>query len=107
VFHCRAGKDRTGVLVAILLSLLGVNDDDIDTDYMLSNAAYASFCASRGVDVAESIHDAAVMASPPRVVTSLLSTLRERYGSVDAYLAAAGLASDVPYTLRGSLIQTD
>ena len=55
VFHCRAGKDRTGVLVALLLSLLGVSDGDIDADYALSNTAYARFCASRGYDPSEAI----------------------------------------------------
>src|SRR5436190_2005958 len=36
VFHCAAGKDRTGVVAALTLSLLGVSDDDIATDYSLS-----------------------------------------------------------------------
>src|SRR4029078_2117372 len=39
VFHCSAGKDRTGVLAAVLLSVLGVSDDDIAADYALSRAA--------------------------------------------------------------------
>lgn len=36
VFHCAAGKDRTGVLAAVLLRLLGVTDDDIVADFMKS-----------------------------------------------------------------------
>ena len=39
VFHCFAGKDRTGILTALVLGLLGVADDDIAADYALSAAA--------------------------------------------------------------------
>ena len=36
VMHCSIGKDRTGILVALLLSIVGVEDDDIVADYALS-----------------------------------------------------------------------
>lgn len=36
LFHCAAGKDRTGVIAAVLLQLLGVSDEDIVADYLLS-----------------------------------------------------------------------
>ena len=39
VFHCFAGKDRTGILTALVLGLLGVADADIVEDYALSRAA--------------------------------------------------------------------
>jgi hypothetical protein len=39
LFHCAAGKDRTGVVAALVLSVLGVSEDDIVDDYMLSDAA--------------------------------------------------------------------
>ncbi|MEZ5261759.1 MAG: tyrosine-protein phosphatase [Acidimicrobiales bacterium] len=41
VFHCAAGKDRTGILAAMLLGLLGVDDDTIVADYALSQANMA------------------------------------------------------------------
>ncbi|MDL2233017.1 tyrosine-protein phosphatase [Ruminococcaceae bacterium OttesenSCG-928-L11] len=37
IFHCYAGKDRTGVAAAIILSLLGADERDIFTDYLLTN----------------------------------------------------------------------
>lgn len=37
IFHCFAGKDRTGIAAAIILTLLGVKEDDIFVDYMLTN----------------------------------------------------------------------
>src|SRR5262249_10087630 len=42
VVHCFAGKDRTGVLIALTLGLLGVDDDAIADDYGLSNEWSAS-----------------------------------------------------------------
>ena len=38
LFHCYAGKDRTGMGAAIMLTLLGVSEEDIMADYLLSNA---------------------------------------------------------------------
>lgn len=40
VFHCTAGKDRTGLAAALLLAALGVSRDDIEQDYLLSNALF-------------------------------------------------------------------
>ncbi len=39
LIHCAAGKDRTGILAALILSALGVSRDDIYEDYLLTNAA--------------------------------------------------------------------
>lgn len=44
--HCAVGKDRTGVMVALLLSALGVGREAIDGDYLLSNDAYGDIAAS-------------------------------------------------------------
>ena len=40
VFHCTAGKDRTGFAAALILSALGVSRDDIMADYLLTNQLY-------------------------------------------------------------------
>lgn len=37
LYHCSAGKDRTGWMTAVLLTLLGVSREDVNADYMLSN----------------------------------------------------------------------
>ncbi len=41
VFHCAAGKDRTGVAAALILGLLGVSEDDIVEDYLITNGQVA------------------------------------------------------------------
>lgn len=40
LFHCTAGKDRTGLAAALILSALGVSEDDIWKDYLLTNQLY-------------------------------------------------------------------
>ena len=47
LYHCTAGKDRTGVATALLLKLLGVNDDQVMDDFLLSNELSAEYIAAR------------------------------------------------------------
>ena len=42
VFHCAAGKERTGILAGLLLSALGVSDETIMEDYELTNLSLAA-----------------------------------------------------------------
>lgn len=105
VVHCVAGKDRTGVICALTLSLLGVSDSDIAADYALSTAASQRFTAW----VRTQLPDIPpvpppFLASPPEAMLLFLAALRERHGSVDNYLAAAGLTVDQADTLRAHLL---
>ena len=47
VFHCHAGKDRTGIVAALVLSLLGVDREDVVADFALTNLAAPKFRAER------------------------------------------------------------
>jgi protein-tyrosine phosphatase len=95
--HCWAGKDRTGIVVAMLLALVGVADDLIAADYALSypNMApeYERQLDARGV-AAPAERDAFHRArrSDPETILAALAHLRERHGGPAAYLRAAGLA---------------
>jgi protein-tyrosine phosphatase len=111
VFHCTAGKDRTGILAAILLSALGVRDEDIVDDYMMtgqSRAArnaylqvhepdYYAFLASLPAAVREMQTDA---------IPTLLAWMRARYGSVTGYLLASGVDEHGLAALRANLLDT-
>lgn len=46
LFHCRAGKDRTGVIAMLLLGLAGVSDEDIVADYAATQQYLGWGCAS-------------------------------------------------------------
>jgi len=108
VGHCLAGKDRTGVVVALVLSLLGVDDDTVAEDYSLSNLAMARLRAryeglpdrpARPQGVTDE-----VFAAKPSNITTLLAALRELHGSVEDYVLGAGVSPEAVESLRGSLL---
>jgi len=107
--HCTAGKDRTGVVVALVLAVLGVPDDIIAADYAVS-AVYldpartptiGQLLAGTGLDD-ELI--SALLSSPPQLILDVLDTIRERAGSVDGYLRGHGLPDAALGRLRAALI---
>lgn len=104
VVHCVAGKDRTGVVCALTLSLLGVSDRDIDADYTRStksNERFVAWAQANG-------HPDMVMLpwyrSPAGTMELFLARLRERYGSVERYAVGAGLDPDAIGALRAHLL---
>lgn len=110
--HCTAGKDRTGVVSALLLSVLGVPDATVCADYALSNRYYTTFVAQMQHNVAllRRVGITAEMVQPmllaqPTTIQGLLDYVRARYGSIERYLIdKAGVATDVPATLRAELL---
>jgi protein-tyrosine phosphatase len=98
VFHCFAGKDRTGILTALVLGLLGVADEDITADYALSAAAMhrllAWLRAQYGPGAAElaalESSAAAIIAAEPETMAEFLRQFRHHHGSFEAFAAAAG-----------------
>lgn len=109
VFHCSAGKDRTGVLAAILLSLLGVSDTDIASDYALSKPAMhelAEWVRAERPDAYESMaaQPAAFLDAPPVAMLLFLDLARAEHGSMADYLVSAGLAPDAIEALCATLL---
>lgn len=93
LFHCRLGKDRSGVLAAVLLKLLGVRDTDVIADYLMSGDAAASaapIVTQNGDDPRRSA--ARVVREPAQraAMESLLARLREEGGAY-AYLRKHGV----------------
>jgi protein-tyrosine phosphatase len=109
VFHCTAGKDRTGVLSAIVLSLLGVDEPTVVADYALSGAAMERLRAKlilkypEGRDSIENLNE--VFSAEPSQMEQLLDHLKERYDSVDAYVAGLGTEAGVIEGLRAGLLE--
>ena len=110
VFHCTAGKDRTGLLSALVLSLLGVPEDTIVADYALSGAAMARLRAKLlikfpdGKLLVDADADAIFSADPSNMV-ALFAHLNERYGSVTEYASAIGIPDDVVDRLREAMLE--
>jgi protein tyrosine/serine phosphatase len=109
VFHCAAGKDRTGVTAALLLSVLGVDDDTIAHDYALSGTATARFVEWLRAERPEAVADmeaapTAFLASPIEAMHRFLRQLCEAHGSAEAYLGEIGVGSDILAKLRRNLL---
>lgn len=107
LFHCAAGKDRTGAVAALLLSVLGVSPDDIVADYVLSAASVRPVLA-RLVEIdlykqmlaGSSEHDQTPRAEQ---MESLLSWL-EASGGAEAWLTANGVPSDELTAFRTAML---
>jgi protein tyrosine/serine phosphatase len=106
VVHCVAGKDRTGVVCALTLSLLGVSDADIATDYALSTAASQRFSAWLRTRLPDSKPlPPPFLASPAEAMLLFLTDLRQRHGSVERYLLDSGLSTEQITALRTHLLE--
>lgn len=108
VFHCAAGKDRTGVVSALLLSLLGVPDETIVMDYALSRKNLDRITerlnASESYrDLMTSLPDDAYEAEP-ETMRAFLARVRAEHGSMRAYAESAGISADLVERLQRRLL---
>jgi hypothetical protein len=109
VFHCAAGKDRTGVVAAILLSLLGVGDDDIATDYSLSRLGMPRFkewVIATYPEAADAMSDqpSAFLDAPAEAMHLFLERVRTAFGSVHDYAAGLGVTDETLTAVRANLL---
>lgn len=89
--HCAAGKDRTGLVVALMLTLVGADPDAVADDYAITNERLAPRFAeleARPGRTRPAVHP---RTDPRDVLVGTLAHLRARHGSVEAYLASGGL----------------
>ncbi len=94
VFHCSAGKDRSGILAALVLSLLGVPEKFIIEDYMLS-APYMNKIIQRlktDPDVTEDVENLPnyTWEATAESMAWFLSAIEREYGSARDYVLAQG-----------------
>jgi protein-tyrosine phosphatase len=95
--HCAAGKDRTGLVTALLLRLAGVGHDEIAHDYAKSGEALAapySEWIAEGEDEHERERRRRQCAAPAAAMRDVLRMLEAAFGSVEAYLRAGGASAD-------------
>lgn len=111
VFHCSAGKDRTGLIAAFVLSLLGVERDAVVHDYALTEeylgddfrAALSTHFSSAGISSVSSMATEA----KPEWLADVLDRLDRDHGGVEGYLVDHGLRDGVANRLRASLMEPD
>jgi protein-tyrosine phosphatase len=107
LFHCYAGKDRTGLVADLLLDLADVHDDHIVDDYDLSNARLWKHVEA----VSDTIEDPTARARAVDAWTvrretaeTVLSHVRARYGGAAGYLKAVGLSDEEIAAVRRRLL---
>ncbi len=90
LFHCTAGKDRTGFASLLLLSALGVSHDDILENYLESNACNAGFFAQiLAKSAAHGVKDEVMMPLlevAPAYLDASVQAIDEAFGGMDRYL---------------------
>lgn len=107
LFHCQAGQDRTGVVAATLLGLLGASDDDIVADYLLTRTWLLgqppeSREARREAISGFGLRDGAL--DPQECsIRRYLGAVVDRWGSAEAMALDIGVSPQVIATLRGAL----
>lgn len=86
VVHCTTGKDRTGLVIALVLGLLGVSEDDIVADYALTELATERFVADwRADDRNPPLRWPGYGRAPAKAMQLFLSELASRHGSLQVY----------------------
>ena len=97
VVHCLGGKDRTGLVAALLLRLAGVGHDAIGADYALSGPNLRAFneaYVAEAEDDLERERRRRRGEAPAAAMVEVVRELERRYGSVRGYLRAAGVATE-------------
>ncbi len=110
LLHCTAGKDRTGWLVALLLTILDVPAEDVLADYLASGPAVSKLLAPYLAAASDAGHDIAAFAPALTVDEAYLDAaweaMSEAYGSLTNYLAGGlGLAPDFRDRLGARLLR--
>lgn len=104
LFHCTAGKDRTGIISMLLLSIAGVQREDIIANYQVSHT-YIHTSVTFPPDFAEThpeLH--ALIDSPVHAITSALDFLEKEWGGIEAYLPACGLTEEEIRMLQSKMM---
>jgi protein-tyrosine phosphatase len=105
VIHCSAGKDRTGIVMAILLALVGVPDEAIAADYALSGPylqLLASDPATAGIFAPDPPNE---YETSPETMRLFLDGMRQRHGTSERLLITSNVEADDLHMARAALLE--
>jgi protein tyrosine/serine phosphatase len=107
-FYCTAGKDRTGMIAAIILGLCGVKIEDIVEDYSLSANVYAEMNdhqAMVGALSQRNLDAKTFLGAPPYVMKDTLLAINNEYGSLEGYCNWIGFGPEQQEKLRKACME--
>ncbi|MDW7657998.1 MAG: tyrosine-protein phosphatase [Bacillota bacterium] len=102
LFNCSHGKDRTGLITALLLALAGVGHDHIVDDYQVSESLLKPWFDTFIHMVPET--DRRFFMTPPHYMRETLAYIEEKYHGATSYLLACGVDISVQERLRQLLL---
>jgi protein-tyrosine phosphatase len=106
VFHCFAGKDRTGMVAALSLALAGVGVDAIAADYAETDSQmatrYEEWLAAAAPEQLQDMRDD--LRCPPERIVAVMEHLDRQWGGTEGYLRSAGMSQADISGLQSKLI---
>lgn len=106
LYHCTAGKDRTGIITMVVLRLAGVDDATILADYAISEVnmketfnRQSEMVKAAGVQVPEYVFE-----SKPEFMQKLIEHMDQAYGSIENYLKDIGLSEEMIEQLKNKIV---
>ncbi len=109
VYHCAAGKDRTGVISAVLLGLLGVADEMVVADYALTRENLDAILERLGeLDGYKDMLDALppdTQHANPETMAELIERVGDRWGGFEGYVREAGVDDETLAKLRARTLE--
>jgi protein-tyrosine phosphatase len=107
-FYCAAGKDRTGMVTALLLRVLGVSDEQIVEDYALTEAPSEERLTARfktmGRDLRE-LPDPSTLKAHPETMEHFLAGFDRLHGSVEEFLLSCNVQESTLEQVRQNLLE--
>lgn len=109
VFHCTSGKDRTGIVAALVLEVLGVPDETIVADYVLTEEANERsmvWIEANEPDFAAYLAEIPYERRAPRPekIAGFLERFRAQFGSAEEFLVSVGVSREQLRHLRERLL---
>jgi len=101
--HCVHGKDRTGIIIALLLLLCGVDRKTVEKDYVVSEELLQQSKDAKELLMAEHLQQDVVMAAPFEVISDTIDYIERVYGGANEYLKSTGLTHMELSTIRINL----
>ncbi|TLG74208.1 tyrosine-protein phosphatase [Culicoidibacter larvae] len=103
LFHCSAGKDRTGMVAAMLLMLAGVEEQTIIEDYAISARYLSPIMDQFSVENDASLSH--FLNSDAENIKMFIDAINKDYGGIEAYLKLCGLRDEEITNLRASFVE--
>ena len=104
VVHCAVGKDRTGIVVALLLTLAGVPREEVVADYVISETALGLMELIESLDGEQRTRAEQFARSTPETIEAFLDHLDADHDGIETYLRSCGLTDDDLTRARDRLV---